>query len=99
MIKKTTITITRPMLDYITSIKGLLEYKSGKKKTLQETLLFMCMYVDLLFAMRMGLIESPNDEKETNKYLEERVKQFFEPREAEEILAEARKIEMMEKDR
>ena len=68
-------------MDYIVSLKGIMEYRYAEKATIEDALLWMCIYADLYFAGEMGMV-NPKNRKEVEEFIDKRIKQFSKDEEA-----------------
>ncbi|TET89622.1 MAG: hypothetical protein E3J35_09440 [Methanomassiliicoccales archaeon] len=92
----TTITIRKPFLKWINSVKGIMEYHEGEKRTIEEAILRMCIYTDVLYGMRLGILDVTDDSK-IEEFLEKRVRLIFEEDIADEIIKKVRTERLYEK--
>ena len=76
MVEMTTIKVDKPVVDWLNSIKGLLEWKQGGKYTLNTALTLILTDYDVRYAMSEELLD-PEDDKQINEYIKKRLKQFW----------------------
>ncbi len=76
MVELTTIKVERPIVDWLNSLKGLLEWKVGKRYTLNNALAAIFTDFDVRYAISEGCLDE-SDEKQINDYLRRRLKQFW----------------------
>lgn len=75
MAELTTIRVEKPIVEWLNSIKGYMEYSSGEKLTLNRALLLILAEADGLIAWRQGLID--NKSEDLSELLRRRVDQFW----------------------
>jgi len=76
MTEMTTVKVEKPVVDWLNTIKGLLEWKSGKKYTLNEAFIVILASYDVRQAISEGKL-NPIYTNKTNLYLQNRLKQFW----------------------
>lgn len=72
----TTLRVEKQIVEWLNTLKGFLEYNSGKKLTLNDALLSILMEIDILYAMRQKLI-NPYNSSEVNNFIKNRINQFW----------------------
>lgn len=75
MIELTTLRVEKPVVEWLNTLKGILEYALGEKLTLNEALIHILAEVDALYANRQGSIKYKDNER--IDFIEKRVNQFW----------------------
>jgi hypothetical protein len=73
----TTIKVEKPLVEWLNSLKGYLEWHTGKKYTLNTALTIIIASYDVKNAIFDGLLDEKSD-ADINKYVQKRLKQFWE---------------------
>jgi len=72
----TTLKVEKPVLDWLNSIKGLMEWKHAKKYTLNNALITILVDFDIRYAIQEGQVKG-SDVEGIKKYLNKRLRQFW----------------------
>jgi hypothetical protein len=75
MVEMTTIKVEKPLVEWLNSIKGYIEWNTGKKYTLNSALTTIIASYDVRNAILDGLLKGKND-ADINQYIQKRLKQF-----------------------
>jgi hypothetical protein len=76
MVEMTTIKVEKPLVEWLNSIKGYIEWNTGKKYTLNSALTTIIASYDVRNAILDGLLKGKND-ADINQYIQKRLKQFW----------------------
>ena len=77
MSEMTTIKVEKPVVDWLNSLKGHLEWRTGKKYTLNEALIVILAEYDTTCAIRERHINKSSSIKKKEDYMKRRLSQFW----------------------
>ena len=77
MAELTTIKVEKPVVDWLNSMKGLMEYTQSRKLTLNEAMVSILGIVDANNAVLQGTID-PNNLEEVKAYIQHKINLFWE---------------------
>ena len=76
MSEMTSIKVEKPVVDWLNSIKGLMEWTHGKKYTLNKALILVLAQYDLRLARNEGKLSTLSIKRQ-EEYMTKRLKQFW----------------------
>jgi len=76
MTEITTIKVDKPVVDWLNSIKGLMEYAQSRKLTLNDTMICILGIIDAINAGQSGIID-PFNQQEVEDYINHKIDLFW----------------------
>lgn len=77
MQEMTTIKVEKPVVEWLNSLKGHLEWEMGRKYTLNDALIVILAEYDTKLAIRDGHMETLTGKKKKEAYMKRRLEQFW----------------------
>jgi len=78
MVETTTVRLEKPVVEWLNSLKGFLEYSTCSKMTLNDALFAILGEVEIFYAFKQGFITNLHDKRKLEEFVNRKIKIFWE---------------------